>query len=397
MLRAAVLLALLVLAVPGCRNPNVAMEFELLHHELRQMEDYIFDLEYELEKKCRQFAALQQDKNVDKRDNSSADDASDSPGDNGYEEDFSPPPVDLGPPNTPTDQPGDGTSSEGPSDLAPPQIDFQDTSLSLPDLNDPTLPPAAASAELPPPIEGEPELIEELVDAPYPDDRPSDSDEPDDFVTHVVINERLTAARDFDGSPGDDGLVVVVEPRNANGRYVPLPGAIQIVALDTNRIDADAEIARWSINVDQAAREMRDTAAGRGIYMELRWPDDPPDVPQLKVFIRYETTDGRRLEASRRVTVSRPDKISDRWTPKSRFLRRARRGTAFEAKLPDDPFTKPVPTVGAENAAPPSGDISVLLSPRNSPTPPPDIVPQSGETGIKTHPVDRQPDWRSVR
>ena len=67
-------------------------------------------------------------------------------------------------------------------------------------------------------------------------DRPADSivmDEPlDPRVTHIVVNPFLTTGHDFDHKAGDDGVSVVIEPRNADDRFVPISGSISIAVID---------------------------------------------------------------------------------------------------------------------------------------------------------------------
>ena len=43
----------------------------------------------------------------------------------------------------------------------------------------------------------------------------------------------------------------------------------------------------------------------RGLLFRLPWPDGPPRHERLHLFARYETADGRRLEAQREITVHR--------------------------------------------------------------------------------------------
>ncbi len=44
---------------------------------------------------------------------------------------------------------------------------------------------------------------------------------------------------------------------------------------------------------------MKQTLLGRGIHLQLPWPDQPPDADRLKLQVTYRGLDGQVLEAER--------------------------------------------------------------------------------------------------
>ena len=122
-------------------------------------------------------------------------------------------------------------------------------------------------------------------------------------VARIVLNSRLSGGYDFDGKPGDDGLLLVIEPQNTAGQYLPLPGDLTITVEDPRRAGADARVARWDFNAVETVDHMKKTLLGRGIHLKLPWPNQPPDQTTLKVFATYQSTDGRQLDTSRTVRV----------------------------------------------------------------------------------------------
>jgi hypothetical protein len=139
----------------------------------------------------------------------------------------------------------------------------------------------------------------------------------DKKVTHLFLNPALTGATDFDGQPGDDGLRVVLEPRNATEAVVPEAGSVSIVVLDPDRQGDAARVARWDFDQSAMRQLIVDSSSGRGIKLEMPWPAAAPAVNRLKLFVRYETLDGRRLQADREIYVSPPGQAISRWTPRS--------------------------------------------------------------------------------
>ncbi len=51
-------------------------------------------------------------------------------------------------------------------------------------------------------------------------------------VAAITLNQSLTAGYSTAGSPGQEGVIVVVEPRDTRGRLLDAPADLQVVALD---------------------------------------------------------------------------------------------------------------------------------------------------------------------
>jgi hypothetical protein len=138
----------------------------------------------------------------------------------------------------------------------------------------------------------------------------------DKKITHLFLHP-LSGGVDFDGQPGDDGLRIVVEPRNASDQFVPEAGAVSVVALDPDRLGEAARIARWDFDQSAARQMLAASSPGRGIKLEMPWPAAAPPASRLKLFVRYETPDGRRLQTDREIYITQPGQAISRWTPRS--------------------------------------------------------------------------------
>lgn len=111
--------------------------------------------------------------------------------------------------------------------------------------------------------------------------------------------------------------MVVIEPRDAQGRLVDAPADVQVVVLDPERRGPEARVARWDIAAEETAARLGDPSEP-GIHLNLPWPDRPPTHNKLRLFVRYLTSDGRKLEASRFVEVAAAADRSAGWTPAPR-------------------------------------------------------------------------------
>jgi hypothetical protein len=145
----------------------------------------------------------------------------------------------------------------------------------------------------------------------------------DTKITHLFVNPALTGGCDLDGQPGDDGLKIVLEPRNEADEYVPEAGSLSLVVLDPEREGDAARVARWDFDLDAARQVLAESGTGKGLALEMPWPAATPAVNRLKLYVRYETADGRKLQTQRDIFVTPPGQALSRWTPRSSEEQRA--------------------------------------------------------------------------
>ncbi|HET6880875.1 MAG TPA: hypothetical protein VFI31_12010 [Pirellulales bacterium] len=138
----------------------------------------------------------------------------------------------------------------------------------------------------------------------------------DQVVTQITLNRKLTGGHNVDGHPGDEGVMVVVEPLNAAGDLVEVPAKISIVVLDPAVEGEGARVARWDFDAKEAAGYVKRTPMGDGLHFDLRWPHSPPVHRVLNLYVRYTTADGRRLQVEKQIEVDPPGggDSPDRWT-----------------------------------------------------------------------------------
>jgi hypothetical protein len=138
----------------------------------------------------------------------------------------------------------------------------------------------------------------------------------DQRVEMIHLNPRLTGGADFDAQPGDDGICVLVEPRNRSGDFVPEPARVSVVLLDPTKSDDAARVARWDLDAEATRQFLQTDTADRGLLLRLPWQGTPPETKRLHVFVRYMTADGRKLEADREIDLDSADRVAHRWTPR---------------------------------------------------------------------------------
>lgn len=255
--------AVFALAAPGCRN---AHNHQLLHREMRLLEDQIYALEEENHYLAAQLASARRE-NESLRDELGGGEA--------------------------------GSSLPSPRNGAP-----RGPSVELPDLprdrdtesEAPSFTPGGEEPSDAPPFNPGVEPI------PAPD---AEGAIEDPNVNDVTFHRLLTGGYDIDGQPGDDGLSVVLEPRNPRGELVRTPGDVEIALIDPDRGDG-GRVAQWKFTAAELAEYWERRAVGEGFFLELPWPSRAPDSRQLELIATYRTPRGKRLIAERRVAIDPP-------------------------------------------------------------------------------------------
>ena len=143
-------------------------------------------------------------------------------------------------------------------------------------------------------------------------------------VASITLNPLLTGGYNKRRRSGSEGVMVVIQPRDAEGRLVEAPAEVSIAVIDPALEGPAGRIARWDFSADEIARSFRNTIVGRAIELELPWPADPPQNDKLHLFVRYITSDGRKLHADRPIRV----------TPPLEALERAEQGDTPEQRQP---------------------------------------------------------------
>src|SRR5688572_29958454 len=83
-------------------------------------------------------------------------------------------------------------------------------------------------------------------------------------VAKIVLNRRLTGGYNDDGRLGDEGIVVVIEPRDKDDQTVTLSGEIAVAVVDPALSGEEARVARWDISAEESTRYFREAAFAQG-------------------------------------------------------------------------------------------------------------------------------------
>lgn len=111
-----------------------------------------------------------------------------------------------------------------------------------------------------------------------------------------------TGGVDDDRQPGDESLMVVVVPRDADGTAVKVPARVTVLAYEITPEGLKTPLGKWEVSPDQLRRTWRSGLLSSGYFVPLQW-DRAPATARLRLVARLTTLDGRDYEADKDVTV----------------------------------------------------------------------------------------------
>ncbi len=131
-------------------------------------------------------------------------------------------------------------------------------------------------------------------------------------VARIELIGMPTDGYDSDGRPGDEGVQFVLQPRDTNGKTLDAAAPISIVVVDPLPEGKSVRLARWDLTPQQAAGYH--DRSPRGFHLRLPWPGATPQHSRLRLFARYTTADGRKVQAEKAITVAIADEQRPNWS-----------------------------------------------------------------------------------
>jgi len=113
---------------------------------------------------------------------------------------------------------------------------------------------------------------------------------------------RGTGGVDDDGILGDEGLMVVVLPRDEDGAAVKVPARVQIAAWEVTTAGIKNPIGNWEIPAEKVRPTWRQGFVSTGYFVGVPWQTFP-SAEKVRIAVRLTTLDGRAFEADKDVHV----------------------------------------------------------------------------------------------
>jgi hypothetical protein len=124
--------------------------------------------------------------------------------------------------------------------------------------------------------------------------------------TYVPIKEialaRGTGGVFGEGASGDDGLMVVVVPKDEDGAAVKVPAKLDVLAWEITSAGLKNQIGNWTVPAEKVRPTWRSGFISTGYFVLVPW-QSRPTTDKVRVAVRLTTLDGRAFETDRDIFV----------------------------------------------------------------------------------------------
>jgi hypothetical protein len=124
----------------------------------------------------------------------------------------------------------------------------------------------------------------------------------DPFPVRTLVLGRQTGGHAGDNCAGDDGLDVLLEPRDCDGQAIKAPGFLTVEAMEITPAGLKRPLSAWDISIDQLRCSWRNGLFSTGYSLSLPWKEWPT-TEKLRVVAHFRLLDGRVFEADKDVTI----------------------------------------------------------------------------------------------
>ncbi len=292
----------LLLVAAGCRrDPALHVYIDEINAEKRLLENRLNELQFELEAKEKELERY-------RRLAGDEEDGSDASRRSGAR---SIPRLELPPPRRSRDREDESEEESPDLELTPPMIEPGEKTG---DRGRPHAAPASTSTQ-----------------------------SPAGTIARLVIDVEASEGVDLDRVPGDDGMRVVLQTLDGEGRYRPLPAPIEVELFERGN---GRSVATWRFTAEEVEISMARADATDGFALEMRLPRQPRSTRQHRLVVRYRSDSGPGVEADAPIELVPNVRQASRWTPR-RDAGEPREARATERPGPSHgqplPANSPVP------------------------------------------------------
>lgn len=136
-------------------------------------------------------------------------------------------------------------------------------------------------------------------------------------VRQIDWHPTMCRAQNTDGKPGDDGLYLVLVPRNNAGEFVPSTGSLTLVVEETLADGSVSRIGRYEYTAEELREQLEPIGTAPGLHLPIRFRDRIPSGSSVDVYAKFTSEDGttmvnRRTIQLRKSVASGPSN----WVPR---------------------------------------------------------------------------------
>lgn len=206
-------------------------------------------------------------------------------------------------------------------DLPAPKVDSK-PAIPIPDK--PILPEGASSAPrgLPSSVKSA-SFEERRIDAPTLARHESPNHETkknievvqDNRVRQIDFHPGLCRGLNKDGKPGEEGIALVLVPRNIKQEFILARGNVTIVMEEASD-SGTRRLGRWDYRPEEVAELLEPVGSSQGIHLQLLWQEAVPESQTVDVYVRFTDEQGIAMVNHRQIHLRKSSQGQSTWTPR---------------------------------------------------------------------------------
>ena len=139
----------------------------------------------------------------------------------------------------------------------------------------------------------------------------------DSRVREIDWHPTMCRSQNSDGKPGDDGLYLVLIPRNTAGQFVPSLGALTLVVEETLADGSVARIGRYEFPEAELKDYLEPVGSAPGLHIPIRWTEQRPAGTSVEVYAKLTMPDGSTMVNRRTIPLRKTVGMGpSTWTPR---------------------------------------------------------------------------------
>lgn len=123
--------------------------------------------------------------------------------------------------------------------------------------------------------------------------------------------ERMSGGYDTDRKPGDDGIVLYVQPVDSDGDVIKAPGSIKVTLLDLSEPENPRVIAPYNFDAPTTRKMWYGRLMTNHYTVRCPWPPGgPPRIDQVTAVVEFkDLLTGRVLTAQEAFDIALPPEV----------------------------------------------------------------------------------------
>ena len=126
-------------------------------------------------------------------------------------------------------------------------------------------------------------------------------------IRTIRIHPQVSKGEDLDGTPGHEGLSLLVQPVNAQSQVVNEVGQMTIQVLERDRLASSRQIGIWRFTPEETRSfQVREGVPDQGILLHLPWSQILPTRNAVTVVVNFVVAGNQRHTARLQIPIQPP-------------------------------------------------------------------------------------------